>query len=193
MKIRTDYVSNSSSSSFIVIVSNGNDCTASIAEAMRGYAEEWTPYCFPNDAYKHDFGWEFENTSDFGGKMNFIGLQLLELFIMKCREATRPHTADGCKRQWRGKDFDRCYDMLKKVCKEQFGFNIKLNDDLIKTSIADGKDGYHLWQGLDSGYYIDHQSAVCEDSCMEMFDSEDALYNFLRFEESHIQGGNDNV
>ena len=41
-------------------------------------------------------------------------------------------------------------------------------------------------------YYIDHQSSAREGCCMEMFDSEDALWDFLRFEESHVRGGNDN-
>ena len=83
--------------------------------------------------------------------------------------------------------------MVQKVCKEKFNFNVKLNEDAIKMHIwQDGKKGYYGYNMLNDNYYIDHQSASSEGSCMEMFESEDALYNFLRFQESYIRGGNDN-
>ena len=83
--------------------------------------------------------------------------------------------------------------MLKKVCKEQFHFNVKLNADAIKTHIwHDDEKGYYGYNLLNDNYYIDHQSASSEGECMEMFESEDALYNFLRFQESYVRGGNDN-
>ena len=154
MKVRTDYVSNSSSSSFIVIVSNGKDETYDIQRDFLSYSEDWTFYEIPNSNGKHQFGWEWEDTHSFEGKLNFIGIQLLELFMMKVEgkkpEYSIPYTGD---------DFDRLYDMVQKVCREKFNVNIRLRDDLI---------------------------------CMEMFESEDALWNFLRFEESHVRGGNDN-
>jgi hypothetical protein len=96
-------------------------------------------------------------------------------------------------RDYTGEDFDRLYDMLKKVCAEKFHFKVVLNDEAIRTNIShDDKKGYYSWTCLDGEYYIDHQSASSEGECMEMFESEDALYNFLRFQESYIRGGNDN-
>ena len=83
MKIRSDYVSNSSSSSFIVIVNNGVDMTQALSARFMRHENEWDAYAIPNKSAKHEFGWEWEDTSSFEGKLNFIGIQLLYLFIEK--------------------------------------------------------------------------------------------------------------
>ena len=189
MKTRNDFVSNSSSSSFIIIANSGTDRTDDIKSDFMSYKDDWTSYPIPNTIGKHEFGWEWEDTNSFEGKLNFVGIQLLYLFIEKISNEDRKYY-----RPYTGKDFDRLYDMLKKVCKERFGFNVRLNPDIINTEIGFSEDrgGYYGFTTLATGFYIDHQSASSEGSCMEMFDSEDALYNFLRFDESYIQGGNDN-
>ena len=58
MKIRTDYVSNSSSSSFIVIAKEGTDDTNMI---MSKHSDDWMAYQIPNEDGHHEFGWEFRN------------------------------------------------------------------------------------------------------------------------------------
>ena len=188
MKLRIDYVSNSSSSSFIIIADNGEDQTCNIQRDFSSYTNDWTCYEVPCKNGKHEFGWEWEDTCTFEGKLNFVGIQLIYLFLEKISGREPEY-----KREFTGKDFDRLYDMLKKVCKEQFNFNVKLNEDAIHTRIwKDDERGYYSYSTIDDEYYIDHQSASTEGCCMEMFESEDALYNFLRFQESYIRGGNDN-
>ena len=150
--------------------------------------DDWTCYEVPCKNGKHKFGWEWEDTCTFEGKLNFVGIQLIYLFLEKISGRDKEY-----KREFTGKDFDRLYDMFKKVCKEQFNFNVKLNEDAIHTRIwKDNERGYYSYTTIDYEYYIDHQSASSEGECMEMFKSEDALYNFLRFQESFIRGGNDN-
>lgn len=189
MKVRSDYVSNSSSSSFIVITPTGSDNTSTIMSQFAHYKEDWQAYEFPNTAYKHQFGWEWEDTCTFGGKLNFVGLQLCYLLELKMSKRKTSY-----KLKYEGKDFDRLYDMVRKVCKEKFGFNAKLNTDVFKVGLWENPDkgGYYTHLDMDYDYYIDHQSCATEASCMEMFDSEDALYDFLRTEDSYIRGGNDN-
>lgn len=188
MKVRSDYVSNSSSSSFIVIVNNGVDKTQEISARFMRHEKEWNAYVIPNKSAKHEFGWEWEDTSSFEGKLNFIGIQLLYLFIEKITNKESPW-----KKDYTGKDFDRLYDMLRKVCLEKFHFHVKLDEDAIKTRIFNNDEkGYYAFHDLEDNFYIDHQSASTEGACMEMFQSEEALYDFLRFEESYIRGGNDN-
>ena len=185
MKIRNDFVSNSSSSSFIIIAKEGTDETNKI---MTKYSKDWMTYRIPTEEAEHKFGWEFRNYSRFEDKLNFIGIQLLELQIM---------AANGAKLYYKknpAEEFERCYDMLKKVCKEKFNFSVILNEDILTASIYKDNDGaYKSSICLNYSYYIDHQSCVTEGECMEMFESEETLYNFLRFNESYIEGGNDNV
>ena len=188
MKLRSDYVSNSSSSSFIVIVKDGEDMTETISAEFSSYSEDWTCYEVPCKNGKHEFGWEWEDTCTFEGKLNFVGIQLLSLQLENMKKLDREY-----EREVTGNDFDRIYDILMKFCKEKFHFNIKLNEDAIKMHIwHDDEKGYYGYSMLNDDYYIDHQSASSEGECMEMFESEDALYDFLRFQESYVRGGNDN-
>lgn len=119
--------------------------------------------------------------------MNFIGIQLLELKIMAATGARAFYKKNPIA------EFERCYAMLQNVCKEKFKINVVLNDDILIANIYKNDDGaYTSSIHLNYDYYIDHQSCVTEDECMEMFESEEALYDFLRFDESCIRGGNDN-
>ena len=184
MKIRTDYVSNSSSSSFIVIAKEGTDETNTI---RMKHSSDWMAYQIPNEDGHHEFGWELRNYSSFEDKMNFIGIQLLELQIMASEGARMFYNKNPIE------EFERCYEMLKKVCKEKFDLTVTLNQDVLSARIFKDDDGiYKSYIRLHDNYYIDHQSCVTENRCMEMFESEETLYDFLRFEESYIEGGNDN-
>ena len=192
MKIRSDYVSNSSSSSFIVIsTSKENYEDSSIKMEFGEFCDsEYSTYEFPNKRHKHQFGWEFENTSDFGGKLNFIGIQLLNLFIMSTSQQKQTYYRGNAK-----EDFSRYYSMVKKVCLEHFGMRVRLDASSIKVAIDKVEDSEEFYPLFYIAYdmYIDHQSCVTENQCMEMFNSEDDLYNFLANSESHVSGGNDNT
>jgi hypothetical protein len=171
-------------------VKEGTDRTFDIKSRYLPYKEDWESYQIPNTNGKHEFGWEWEDTDSFEGKLNFVGIQLLYLFMEKMEGKLEPKKGYS---EWGGKDFDRLYDMVQKVCREKFHFEVKLNTEPITVQCFHDEDkGYYAYTSMDYNYYIDHQSAVYEGSCMDMFQSEDAMYDFLRFEESYVRGGNDN-
>ncbi len=99
MKIRCDFVSNSSSSSFIVIA----DSIGKI-EDLSIYNEDGE-FIVPNENIgKHEFGWEFETTSDFFSKLNFCAMQCF-------------YSKEHC---------DEWFEMLKNVVKNNYNLSIKM-------------------------------------------------------------------
>jgi hypothetical protein len=140
VKIRSSFVTNSSSSSFIII------------DASRGYEElskfniDWNLAYRVGEQGETEFGWQFDRYEDIHSRINFAYLQAVG------------------DQEWQL--------MLEKVIKEN---SIVEFVDLI------GLNGY-----------IDHQSAACEGENVEMFNSEQALKDFIFGKGSYIQCGNDN-
>lgn len=173
MKIRIDYVSNSSSSSFIVINNTNKE------DLNFGGEKVYVP-C---DKGTYKFGWAFKTYKDFWSKLNWCAIMLAEIHTFKDRkleitEDTPDWEKDLISREiyWK-KNYSKILRMLKKVCLEKFNLNVELS-----------------MQNIDELYaYIDHQSNLIEEpKNAEMFDSDSKLYNFLVSKDSYIQGGNDN-
>lgn len=184
MKIRNDFVSNSSSSSFIVIKDTN-------VEYPDFYGQEIT---VPNTEFGQcEFGWSFEKYHSFGDKLNFCALILNEVLSLKDTIdyyekllATDNNLSSYMKDYYkqRVKDAKKLYaryndmkNMLIDICKEKFNLEIHIINPEACNIFA----------------YIDHQSGPVEDpSIIEMFDNEDKLLDFLTSGDSYIATGNDN-
>jgi len=151
MKIRQGFVSNSSSSSFIVIGSGGGDISAG-----------WVGEDFVIDRHlgHTEFGWEDERYDDFGDRVTFTCIQAMEL----------DQNNGGTKYM----------DMLVGVLTNE----LRCSNVINKLTIND-------WDSKNYSY-IDHQSSASEGENIEMFESEEKLFDFLFSSDSYIQGGNDN-
>ena len=195
MKTRIDFVSNSSSCSFIVIAENGKMCDSAHIKKCN---ETHFLYSIPNKAGCLKFGWQDEVYNLLDDKLNWCGIILLNLYAA-CRnvefraayENKRPTELSEHYDDWRNK-FLKWKSMLKKVCKERLGIGIYLDLGWLKLFGADSEDSTNAF--VDTfDCYIDHQSNIFEEPANgKMFESEDTLYNFLAYKESYIQCGNDN-
>lgn len=196
MKTRIDFVSNSSSCSFIVIANTGKVCdTEKVKECSRRHML----YTIPNKKYGClEYGWQDEQYDTIEDKLNWCGIILLSLYSA-CRNAdfraawtdSKPTMLCEHYEDWRN-NFIKWKKMLEKVCKERLGFGVYLDLDWLKLY---GATDENSWQAYVETFncYIDHQSNIFEEPANgKMFESEDALYNFLAYESSYIQCGNDN-
>lgn len=127
MIIRSDFISNSSSCSFLVISDKGKRIK---------YNFNYQDILLPSDQGRMEFGREYVKISDIWSKLNFCAIQLIDLNDIEKRnhKKSKPFS------------FYRCYNMLKEVCSEELKLDISLapsTDDLFcyidhQSSITEG-------------------------------------------------------
>ena len=165
MKIRNGFVSNSSSSSFIVF-GNTFEEEHIPEKAYSSYDGKVFNLVLPNRAYTNQFGWEDTSYQSVMAKLNFAAIQA---FYMKDDLPVYKAYVDRITKAVKG-DFEKTHPGKE--------LEIEIYD-------FESERGYDY-------PYIDHQSASYEGANTEIFESDDLMRNFLFNGNSYIQGGNDN-
>lgn len=200
MKIRNGFVSNSSSSSFIVY--NDKEKDVDYSHYRKYFKEEESPFVDNNyfmvlplrrNSRLKSFGWSFSKRASFEDKVNFLLLQLksLENFLYPSN-----------------REFNKMYDTIKNSFYGALQLLLEKTLDT-KDCYLDVKMDYNAME-VDSKYknyiYIDHQSLWTDDYNLKSINEDTSYFLNIRFPwlldkksvlnflvgDSYIQTGNDN-
>ena len=169
MKTRIDFVSNSSSSSFIVITDSGG---------FSAPRSDWAEYVSLPDAERGqtEFGWQTEKYRDFWSKLNWCAIAVSDK-----REMEQDETPDERLKAEVEKPWFRAATMEKRLTDacEKLGYRVEVRE------IGDADS----WEYG----YVDHQSAIYEEPVnARMFETDKTLWDFLTNDGSYIDNSNDN-
>lgn len=186
MKVRVDFVTNSSSSSFIVI--SNEDYTKEDLELLRGHLDDYAMERFKEigifEKGKHQFGWEEEKSYDFESKINFL------LILVGRLASSLKDYEDGEDHYYIDKSN---YEEYSGKMKE---YDKNLTDALSEIGIEtiDWKKIIEKMNYKNDNYaYIDHQSNIFERDYSDLLESVENIKEFLFNDKSCIITGNDNV
>jgi hypothetical protein len=158
MKLRNGFVSNSSSSSFV------------ITDASEGYIslDEFGDTLHAYDIGEIEFGWGPEKIEDVGSRINWAYLQ---------SRYANPEEEDP---------------LLEKASVAVYGVRNK-HLEMLEEVIKENSSIKEIdWRCVFEDGSIDHQSSAAEGENMEIFESKQALKDFIFGKGSYIQLDNDN-